>query len=38
MAPSDVGGQAMMSNTSNITTPNGVGLLLTTLDSLKNFA
>jgi hypothetical protein len=38
MAPSDAGGQATMSNTFDITTPNGVALFLMTLDSLKNFA
>jgi hypothetical protein len=38
MAPSDAGGQATMSNTFDITTPNGVDLSPTTLDSLKNFA
>jgi hypothetical protein len=37
MVPSVVGGLAMMINTFNITTPNGVGLSLMTLGYLRNF-
>ena len=37
MVTNVVGGQVMMGNTFNITTPNGVNLSLTTRSFLKNF-